>query len=283
MKYTELINNSILYIEENLQNDIKCQEISENVGYSLYHFNRMFSSLTGETPGNYLRKRRLSEASKELKNTTKKILDISLDYCFGSQEAFTRSFKNMFDINPLEFRNSENLKLKTFEKICIKNYEEFKMLKHRIEKKAKMNLVGLDAHVTGKNFNYAEVWENFMKNHYGKVNNKASYFTTALGIYPENFPEPWEYSYMPSVEVSKIDDIPMGLSLKTIPESNYIVFTHVGSKEKISDSYDYIYSRGLTELGYKSASNYDFEYYDQRWNEENPDTSEMEIWIPIIN
>lgn len=283
MKYTELINSSIEYIEENLKNDINCQEISENIGYSLYHFNRMFSSLTGETPGNYLRKRRLSEASKELKYSNKKILDISLDYCFGSQEAFTRSFKNMFNINPLEFRNSENSHLTTFERIYLRNYEKIKMLKHRIEKKAKMNLVGLDAHVTGRNFDFSGVWENFMKNYYGKVNNKVSYFTTSLAIYPENFPEPWEYSYMACVEVSKIDDIPMGLSLKTIPESNYIIFTHVGSKEKIPETYNYIYSKALTELGYKSASNYDFEYYDQRWNELNPDMSEMEIWIPIDN
>lgn len=281
MKYTELINKSIDFIENNLKNDIKVEKIANSIGYSLYHFNRMFAFNVGETPGSYLRKRRLTEAAKDIKDNSKKIINISLDYCFGSQEAFTRSFKNLFDINPLEYRNSD-ISLKTFEKIYLKEkkFSEEIIMQHRIDKKEKMILVGINSHVTGRNFDFMKVWNDFMQKS-NIIKNKTNYSTIGLGIYPEAFPEPWEFTYMPSFVVSEIEELPLEFSYKIIPESDYIVFTHVGPSEKIMESYDQIYSKKLAELGYKSDSSYDFECYDQRFDKQNPEKSEMEIWVPI--
>ena len=281
MKYTELINKSIDFIENNLKNDIKVEKIAESIGYSLYHFNRMFAFNVGETPGSYLRKRRLTESAKDIKNNSKKIIDISLDYCFGSQEAFTRSFKSLFEINPLEYRNSD-ISLKTFEKIYLKEkkFSEEIIMQHRIDKKEKMILVGVNSHVTGHDFDFMQAWADFMQKS-ELIKNKKNYAPIGLGVYPESFPEPWQFMYMPSFVVTEISEMPLEFSYKIIPESDYIVFTHAGPAEKINETYDEIYSKKLAELGCKSDSNYDFEYYDQRFDKQNPEKSEMEIWVPI--
>jgi AraC-like DNA-binding protein len=98
---------SVDYIETNLRNPLTVEEIaSQSAYYSLYHFVRLFRILTGETPGSYLRKRRLAEAARELVEGDRTILEIALDYQFQSHEAFTRSFKQHFGIAPNEQRRS---------------------------------------------------------------------------------------------------------------------------------------------------------------------------------
>ena len=48
----------------------------------------------------YLRRRRLSFALLEVRDTQRSFLDIAVDYGFGSHEAFTRAFKQMFGVTP---------------------------------------------------------------------------------------------------------------------------------------------------------------------------------------
>ena len=104
-----LIGQSIDYIENHLTHPATVEEIAAAAGYSRHHFSRIFLTATGLTPNSYLRKRRLSEAARELVTTPRRILDIALDYQFGSQEAFTRSFRREFGINPGLYRQKGRL------------------------------------------------------------------------------------------------------------------------------------------------------------------------------
>src|SRR5262245_7049845 len=109
MDYSEPINQAIDYIENNLTEAVTLEKISAAAGYSPFHFGRLFLALIGETPGEYLRKRRLSEAARELVVSRRKILDIALDYQFQSQEAFTRAFKKRFRVSPALYRRKRRL------------------------------------------------------------------------------------------------------------------------------------------------------------------------------
>ncbi len=97
--YKNVIRKAISFMEANLKERINVDDIARDSGYSLFHFTRVFMELTGESPGSYLRKLRLEEAAREIR-AGKRILDTALDYHFGSQEAFTRSFKTHFQITP---------------------------------------------------------------------------------------------------------------------------------------------------------------------------------------
>jgi AraC family transcriptional regulator len=97
--YKNVIGKAIRFMKANLKEGISVDDIARDSGYSLFHFTRVFMELTGETPGSYLRKLRLEEAAREIL-AGKNILDTALDYHFGSQEAFTRSFKTHFQITP---------------------------------------------------------------------------------------------------------------------------------------------------------------------------------------
>ena len=100
----ELINRVLDYIEDNLTQAITPDRIATVAGYSRYHFGRLFRTMTGERLAKYVRRRRLCEAARELLLSRRRILDIALDYQFGSQEAFTRAFKKEFGTSPGLYR-----------------------------------------------------------------------------------------------------------------------------------------------------------------------------------
>ncbi len=92
-------------IEKNLCASITCDEIASQAGLSLRQLHRVFLEHTGDTLANYIRLRRLSEASKELVLTRDNILDIALKYEFHSAEVFSRAFTRVFWNSPREYRN----------------------------------------------------------------------------------------------------------------------------------------------------------------------------------
>lgn len=48
----------------------------------------------------YLRRRRLAFALREVRDSERSLLDIALDYGFSSHEAFTRAFKDAYGVTP---------------------------------------------------------------------------------------------------------------------------------------------------------------------------------------
>ena len=64
MEYLEAFERAIIYMEAHLDEAISVHEVAKASGYSYYHFTRIFQSVLGESIGNYLQKRRLSNLAK---------------------------------------------------------------------------------------------------------------------------------------------------------------------------------------------------------------------------
>ncbi len=75
--YLDSIQVAVDYIERNLSNTLRLSEIAEIAGYSMYHFDRVFKYTIGESIIEYVRKRRLTEASSELIQTENRMIDIA--------------------------------------------------------------------------------------------------------------------------------------------------------------------------------------------------------------
>ncbi|MCG8569326.1 MAG: helix-turn-helix transcriptional regulator [Spirochaetes bacterium] len=106
MEYFKNIQMAIEFVEKKLDQKISLAEVAMVACYSEYHFHRLFHLLVGETIGNYIRKRRLTEAMLDLKSQKWKIIDIAFKYQFESQEAFSRTFKKYFRITPQQCRDT---------------------------------------------------------------------------------------------------------------------------------------------------------------------------------
>jgi len=93
MSYVKDLMRAVEYIESHLREPLSLEGMARQGGYSPYHFHRLFHACTGETPATYVRRRRLSEAARDLEQGRGRVLDIALRYQLGSQESFTRAFK----------------------------------------------------------------------------------------------------------------------------------------------------------------------------------------------
>lgn len=80
--------------------------LSRRLGYSEFYTTRKFKEITGMQFRDYLRKRKLAFALKEVRDTQKSFLEIAFDYGFSSHEAFTRAFKSTYGITPSDYRKN---------------------------------------------------------------------------------------------------------------------------------------------------------------------------------
>ena len=108
MEYLEQIQKAVSYIEENLKQEISLATLAKVSGYSQYHFLRVFKYVTGLTPADYIRKRRLSEIAKEMVKGDGFISELAFQYSFNSKENFIRAFKSEHHILPTEYKQAEN-------------------------------------------------------------------------------------------------------------------------------------------------------------------------------
>lgn len=102
----DYLNQMIEYIENNLDNEIDLDKLSKITNLNLFILERIFMFLTNMTIVEYIKKRRLSKAFEELRNTNQKIIDIAFKYQYNSATSFNRSFKQLFNVTPTECRNS---------------------------------------------------------------------------------------------------------------------------------------------------------------------------------
>jgi AraC-like DNA-binding protein len=96
----------IAYIEQNLAEPINAEGLALKSGYSLNRFRQKFFNVTGDTPSGYLRKRRLTEAAKEILAGAQ-IADAALKYGYSSQDNFTTAFRSFFGVTPSEIARIE--------------------------------------------------------------------------------------------------------------------------------------------------------------------------------
>ncbi len=102
----EQIQESIDFIEANLFEGVTSDTAASSACMSVRSFHRYFPALTGYRFGEYVRKRRLSEAMSILMGSEDSVLEIALHAGYDSHEAFTRVFKQEFGVAPLRFRTS---------------------------------------------------------------------------------------------------------------------------------------------------------------------------------
>lgn len=140
------LNLVIDYIEEHLTDeDLSLEVIAEYVGVSDYHFRKIFFYLSGLTLSEYIKNRKLSEASMDLLNG-EKVTDVALKYGYQSMDGFSRAFKKWCGFLPSEVIKRKVSK--SFPKLSfVINVKGGINMEFRIEEKPAFNLVGVSKRV----------------------------------------------------------------------------------------------------------------------------------------
>lgn len=104
MKSFEALTIALEYIEENLCEDISQKAIAEQCMYSLSALQKMFRNVFHISIADYIARRRITAASRDLLGTDDTILDIALRYGYNSHEVFSRAFVKIWGESPSHYR-----------------------------------------------------------------------------------------------------------------------------------------------------------------------------------
>ncbi len=108
--YIHRINQSVDFINKHLDQDIKIAQLAEAAHFSLFHFQRIYKSLKGETPYETILRLRLEKSIFMLKHHKRmKINEIATETGFSSNENFSRQFKQRFGHAPSYIRKHPDL------------------------------------------------------------------------------------------------------------------------------------------------------------------------------
>lgn len=107
LAYAQRMQRVQVYIDDNLSQALLLNELASIANFSPFHFHRLFQAWVGETPADYLRRRRLEAGAMRLAAQPRStVLEVALSVGFGSAEAFSRAFKARYGEAPARWRSS---------------------------------------------------------------------------------------------------------------------------------------------------------------------------------
>ncbi|MBQ4435262.1 MAG: AraC family transcriptional regulator [Clostridia bacterium] len=275
MDWVKTVNHAIDYMENHLTEEITLADIAKDAHLSAFHFQRAFTLLTGMSPAEYLRKRRLSQAGADLLNGDEKVIDVAMKYCYDSPESFTKAFTRFHGFSPMQvkkgspiqFMNRYTVRL-TIEGGCIMEY--------KIEQWEAMDLL-----VHAKDF-HAETSEKEIPKFWDEYYENEAYRKTPgyLGVCAQQKTDSDEFRYGIGCKASDVNGVPEGFEIIHIPAYTWAVFTCVGPMpDAIQAMWERIYKEWLPVSDYELIPDYDIENYLPG----NPSSKDYvsEICIPI--
>ncbi|MBL3641789.1 AraC family transcriptional regulator [Bacillus sp. RHFB] len=282
------MNGAIKFIEENLTNEIDFKEVARLAYCSEYHFKRMFSFLAGISLSEYIRRRRLTLAAFELKNSNIKVIDIAIKYGYSSPDSFARAFQHLHGITPSEARsNGHSLKAyppMSFQ-LSIKGGSE---MNYRIEEKEAFRIIGIKKRVpiifNGVNPEIASMWKSLDEKTINELKNLSNVEPLGLLSASANFSEgrleeKGELDHYIGAATTR--ECPDNLTQLKVDASTWAVFEAVGPfPETLQNVWGRIYSEWFPSSNYEQR-----EGPEILWNENKDITSptfKSEIWIPVM-
>lgn len=118
MEQLRIIETSLDYIEENLDNELSLEHISNEFNFSKYYYHRLFSAVMGVSLNNYVLERKLNASVPLIKETNQSLTDIGMNLNFQHLQHFPEPlndsliFLHLFCAKPPKpSKQPQNLKL----------------------------------------------------------------------------------------------------------------------------------------------------------------------------
>lgn len=279
-------------IEESLRSKTTLDELSVTSYVSKFHLHRAFRRTTGFSLMDYVRSRKLAASLEELLGSRLRISDIAQEFGFEHHQSYIRAFKKEFGMTPAEFRQGQS-PVNIVDKIDPEEWGEVGqglIIKPQIVIKPAFRLVGIrswiveeenrhhqTANLAGQDFFFRE------RHRIPHVVNPDVYI--GLTRVPDDYKG--GSSYMPSLEVSQLGEIPKGMAADTVPSQKYAVFKYIGlhGPEQVSSAtlgslWEYIFRVWMPRFDLGKAERLSFERIDTGLADEH--FCEVDLYYPLL-
>ncbi len=108
-EYISRINRTLDYIESNLGKPLTLEELASVANFSKFHFNRIFHSIAGETPFQFIMRVRMEKAAALiLLNKKESLSEIAHKCGFSEIAVFSRNFRSHFGVSATQYRSTKS-------------------------------------------------------------------------------------------------------------------------------------------------------------------------------
>lgn len=297
MDYIKVLQKAIEYIDERIDENIVVNDVANNIGYSPFHFLRIFKAVVGETPMEYVTKRKLQFAVRDM-SIGMNMNDVAFNYGYESYVGFAKAFKKVFGMSPTAYiihcPNAEP---------PIINLEKLKSIKTggliyqpKITRKEAFSIVGKAFNIPLRNVSATKdaptYWhKNGLTDGEIETTLYRTFSPSQHGEYCLNIENPNDWSsftYFFGILDEKLDaSLPNSFERISIPTSIYAVFSTppvLPSEfvDSVNGTWQYILHYWFPNSQYIiDEHSYDFEFYDEKCHSWENEFVTMDIYIPI--
>lgn len=272
------VGKALWFIETELDRELTLDRISADCDMTRFGFSRLFSMNTGWPVMRYVRSRRLTRAARALAQGAPDILHVALDAGYGSHEAFTRAFRDLFGVTPEEVRARRNLDgLSLVEPLRMKELKIIAVTPSRFEVAERQLIAGMSSRYTFEtNEGIPALWQAFIP-YIGNIPGQVGGVTYGVCCNPD---ADGSFEYIAGVEVRSRDRLPASFRCVELEPQRYAVFEHSGHISTLHQTFYSIWNGWLPTSGFKAVDAPEFERYSEDYDPVTG-TGVLEIWLPV--
>ena len=292
-KYEEAILSTLIHIQTHLESDLNLDMLAERVGFSAYHYHRIFREIIGEPMKEYIRRLRIERAAYRLKISEETILQIALDAGFKTHESFTRAFTRQFLITPNEFRNNFLRASRERKKLAQPKYiADYNVKAEPISGQIRLEhvrpiIVAFVRHVghydklLDPDSPISPLWDELFA--WGNANKLINADSLLIGI-PQDDPSitpPRKQRFDVCVQIPEFRNPSGHIGCQTISAGMFGVSRHYGSFDNLAEAYVHIYDSLVTTGKYNLRTQTPFEVYDYSQVKGDMRIHFTDVYLPV--
>ncbi|MDE7284815.1 MAG: AraC family transcriptional regulator [Lachnospiraceae bacterium] len=289
----QLIQQAICYMEEHIYENINYADVAKSVHMSSYNFHRTFSFIVGMTANEYIRKRRLTLAARELQTTDISVIDAAYKYGYESPESFSKAFSRFHGSTPKQAKQ-KGTKLHLFNPLVIKIIlEGGSIMDYRIEHRGRQRFIALVKAFSNEIINddndhsipdfWTESWDKNLidpmkltrnegkRDLYGlcsPAKDSETHFNYGIGVMIDDDTDMEKVEYLTG----------NGYSIWETKPADYAVFKCIGSDgDCLSETWSKFYKEFIPQTGYMQTDDSDYEIYFEK----GESGVFCELWVPV--
>jgi len=285
MANREVIIETARWFEGQLREKLPVPMAAAKSGYSLHHFVRLFSGVVGMPPKEYIQRRKLSEAGKELAGGKRRVIEVAFDYGYKDHATFTRAFMRAFGQTPSAVRRGANFEYlppfaNQFDVLPRKPSPEAPLAdRSRLDHFDACLLAGFQIRVAEESGEVGRLWSHFTRRSPSIPRRREPQAFRQLATWTEEAEE-W-VDILVACEMETLDELPLDLIGRVLPACDCLVFEHRGSVARVGESYRAIYAKILPSMTEKPVLPFNFESYLEGAGDPYSEDYRFSICVPI--
>ena len=273
----QVVNRAIDYILQNLNSEIRVEDVADYCNFSRFYFNRVFRAETGESIYSFIKRLRMEKSALRLgTDTGRTITDISLDYGYSSSN-YSSAFRSHHKLSPAEFRrlkkeNRFDLKHPLFDTDV--TYHDFRYYDDRITIRELKDFPVVFKRYIGSYKDMSAHWQEFIDTYCGLANDETKFIEITY-----DDPKITDQNRCIYDICMTVDDQNDHENTKVVQGGKYAAYSYEGSVKEIFQAYKGIFNIWLPQSSYELDYRTGFDIYKLADCEN--DCFEMDIYIPV--